>query len=357
MYKILIVDDREVFRRKLKRMPYWLDSHEKFQICYEASDGVEALELLRKEKIDLVLTDIRMPLIDGITLLKRIKEENLCPCVILLSEYAEFSYAKEGILNGAFDYIVKPIDNMKITDSFDRAYNYINTIQETTKIDVRFIDVLGEYILNGNDENALAYARYIDDECKTLSKKIENKIVWINDLLKKLQGAIFNKRPYLRKYIISKELFHVNLSEIPLDLKEDSIFLFLLKKILEHLKPFIIQTKNRMVQEICEMVLERPEEKHNLNRIAERYFVNQKYLGSVFKQEIKVSFSQYLSALKIHRAEVLLVDQNLKVYEVAEQLGYEDVDYFSRIFKNAVGKTPSNYRECWSQKQEAYRKK
>ena len=344
MYNILVVDDREVFRRKLKRMPYWEKCNGKFRISGEASNGLEALELLRKQKIDLVLTDIRMPMVDGISLLKQIKQENLCRCVILLSEYAEFSYAKEGILNGAFDYIVKPIDNTKVEDSFERAYTFLSSISETAPSSVRYIDALAEYILSGNLDDTMVYARHVDDELEKDTQSREARAICMNDLLKKLEESLLSIKPYLKKYFMMKDLFHIDLHERT---NETEVFTFAewISRIFKELKPFIPKTDNRMVREMCELALEQPEEKHSLAGLANTYFVNQKYLGSLFKQEMKVSFSQYLTFLKMRRAKILLLDKCLKIYEIAEVLCYEDVEYFSRIFKNTTGWSPSSYRE------------
>ena len=344
MYNILVVDDREVFRRKLKRMPYWEECDGKFRISGEASNGLEALELLRKQKIDLVLTDIRMPMVDGISLLKQIKQEKLCSCVILLSEYAEFSYAREGILNGAFDYIVKPIDNAKVEDSFERAYTFLCSISETVPSSVHYIDALAEYILSGNLDDTMVYARYLDDELEKDTQSREARAICMNDLLKKLEESLLSIKPYLKKYFMMKDLFHIDLQEGRYE-TEAFTFAEWICRIFKELKPFIPKTGNRMIREMCELALEQPEEKHSLACLANTYFVNQKYLGSLFKQEMKVSFSQYLTFLKMRRAEILLSDKCLKIYEIAEGLGYEDVEYFSRIFKNTTGHSPSSYRE------------
>ena len=74
MYKVLLADDIEPFRRKIKRFPCWKAKGHAFEIVYEASNGLEALEMLKKHAVDVLLTDIRMPLINGIDLLKEVKK-------------------------------------------------------------------------------------------------------------------------------------------------------------------------------------------------------------------------------------------------------------------------------------------
>ena len=110
MYKMLLVDDRKIFLRTVRRMPFFRDHEEEIRIEWETCRADSALEILRKEHVDIVMTDIRMPMMSGIDLLKAIRRENLCSCTILMSEYTDFAYAREGILHGAFDYIVKPLE-------------------------------------------------------------------------------------------------------------------------------------------------------------------------------------------------------------------------------------------------------
>ena len=146
MYQILIVDDKEIFRRKMKRLPYF-KNNDVFTIQYEAQNGLEALEIIKKEKVDVVITDIRMPIIDGLELLKEIKDEQLCKCVILLSEYSDFEYAKKGLVYGAFDYIVKPVDDGKVSAVLERAQNFLEAEYSNQFYSFREIELIEEHLL------------------------------------------------------------------------------------------------------------------------------------------------------------------------------------------------------------------
>lgn len=124
MLQIMIVDDVNIARRELRRLKLWGEKTG-FVISEEASNGYEALEKLRKSNIDLVITDIRMPKVDGIELLKGIVQEKLCPCVVILSDHSEFMYARQGLVLGAFDYILKPVDEEELDKLLQRARDFI----------------------------------------------------------------------------------------------------------------------------------------------------------------------------------------------------------------------------------------
>jgi two-component system response regulator YesN len=202
MYNVLIIDDKEVFRRKIKRMNYFQMNQDKFRIQYEAQNGVEALEIIKNNKVDVIVTDIRMPLVDGIELLKIINTEKLCKCVILLSEYASFDYAKEGILNGAFDYVLKPIDDNKIKETFQRAYNHLTTVNGNIKIELKYINILVDSILNDEENLSLHYANYIAKKIINSSSSYDERLVQMNDILANL-GEICEKKTYIFETICS----------------------------------------------------------------------------------------------------------------------------------------------------------
>jgi len=88
LFKVLIVDDMEVFRRTLKRLKLWGDATG-FVIISDSVDGQDALMKLEADSYDLIITDIRMPKMDGIELLRAVSEKKLCPVSVLLSDFAE----------------------------------------------------------------------------------------------------------------------------------------------------------------------------------------------------------------------------------------------------------------------------
>jgi two-component system response regulator YesN len=106
MIKLMIVDDEERARNGICSLISW-EQHN-IEIVAEARDGLEALELLETNPIDIVLTDIRMPEMDGLTLIEHIKQSFPAAKVVIMSGYDDFHYAKKAISLGASDYLLKP---------------------------------------------------------------------------------------------------------------------------------------------------------------------------------------------------------------------------------------------------------
>lgn len=107
MLKIFLAEDEVIVRETIKRMIPWENLG--FELVGEAADGEMALPLLLRQKPDLLITDIKMPFMDGLTLAKVAKKEIPGLKVVILSGYDDFSYAKQAINIGVEDYLLKPI--------------------------------------------------------------------------------------------------------------------------------------------------------------------------------------------------------------------------------------------------------
>ena len=107
MLKTFLAEDEIVVRENIKKMVPW--EQYGFELVGEASDGEMALPLIKKLKPDLLITDIKMPFMDGLTLCKVVKKELPDIKIVILSGYDDFNYAKEAIGIGVEDYLLKPI--------------------------------------------------------------------------------------------------------------------------------------------------------------------------------------------------------------------------------------------------------
>lgn len=114
MYTLLIVEDEKMIRQGIKAIA--MRSGVPFARILECRNGEEGLTALLEEPVDLMITDIRMPKMDGITLVERAKAEGRLPLTIVLSGYDDFSYAVALLRAGVQDYILKPVDRQKLTE-------------------------------------------------------------------------------------------------------------------------------------------------------------------------------------------------------------------------------------------------
>lgn len=108
MFKVLLVDDEAWILAGLQAMIDW--KREGFEICATASNGIEALEFIEKNKPDLILADIRMPGCDGITMLENLRRMRSESLFAIVSGYAEFEYAQKCLQYGAQGYLLKPVE-------------------------------------------------------------------------------------------------------------------------------------------------------------------------------------------------------------------------------------------------------
>ncbi|MBD2870828.1 response regulator transcription factor [Paenibacillus arenilitoris] len=116
MYRVLLVDDEEFVRQGLKELIDWPACG--FEVMDEAGNGEDALEIIRREKPELVITDIRMPVLDGLGLIRKVvQEERLSTCFIVVSGYNEFTYAQQAVKFGVCDFLLKPIDEAALQEA------------------------------------------------------------------------------------------------------------------------------------------------------------------------------------------------------------------------------------------------
>lgn len=121
MHTVLIVDDEMFVRKGLIEMIDWESSG--FEVIGEADNGEDALDSIREKRPDLVITDIRMPALDGIGLIQAAAEQKLETEFIMISGYNDFRYAQQAMRFGAQDYVLKPIDQDDIVNALAKLHD------------------------------------------------------------------------------------------------------------------------------------------------------------------------------------------------------------------------------------------
>ena len=242
MLKVLIVEDEEMIRKGIVLTVDWaaLDC----VVVGEATNGVQGLEAARRLEPSLIITDLKMPQMDGIEMLTALRAEGCTAYVIILTAYDNFAYAQSALRLGAVDYLLKPFHDGDLENAVTRIQQRRRPAAEATPIGSARKGDKSKYVLEAMD--------------------------------------------YISK--------HYNEPDI------------------------------------------------SVGTVAQSLNISEGYLSHTFKKETDYTLLNYLTRYRIHKAMELLKDCRVKVYEVAEQVGYRDIAYFSATFKKYAGISPSEYQ-------------
>jgi two-component system response regulator YesN len=156
MYNVLIVDDEPWVAYGLTHLIDWESLG--FHIIGEAHDGLTALAIIKDKRPQLIISDIRMPGLDGLELLEQIKINELDAKVILVSGYAEFEYAQKALRLGAYDYLLKQVDRQKLTETIMRLKLDLEQQEQSAKEFDVMLDDLFEWL---EPDNTLTVGNFL----------------------------------------------------------------------------------------------------------------------------------------------------------------------------------------------------
>jgi len=360
LYKVLIADDQKILRYDLKRMEIWNETKD-FVIAGEAENGKDALELLRSSSFDLLITDIKMPVIDGMELLKTVYEEKLCPCVVLLSDYTEFAYAREGLLHGAFDYLGKPVDNQVITELLARAKVFLDQRKrEQEKIKqwedladkafypADYVDKIAALLIKAQDEALMATDNMLEAVGAVVDYDLKKAVLILENASGQIISKVLEFHPWIKLYIDIEKLKRPRYSQYQ---SWDDLSKHIHKefgKFLDFLRKFVIwKDVDTFIKSACIEVLNNIDNDISLKTISENLFISKAYLSERFKKITGISLSDYINMVRMERAKYLLIATSMKTYEIADSLGYKDHEYFSKVFKKNAGLSPTAFRKVY----------
>ncbi|MFV0504557.1 MAG: helix-turn-helix domain-containing protein [Lachnospirales bacterium] len=345
--KILIVDDEILVRKGILMSIDW----EKLGITdvFEASNGVEAFDIVVKERPNLVLTDIKMPKMNGITLIKKINEKYPSIIIIVLSCINDSDYIREALkYNRAIDYIPKlSISTNEIYETIEKVLKAI----EINKLRKEYLPILANEdiralkmkIIQRNEDEIKKSIVCIFTKAKAYYKDTKDfkEIQYIQgifmDLIREAGGDINkinidgeNFYNYFETEFV-EEMEYKILRFVPIYL--ELIFNLEREGLSKEIKKAIIFIRNNYNKDI------------RLQVVAKEIGLNETYLSRVFKEKIGVNFTEYLNKVRLEAAVDLLSTTNLTVFQVAQEVGYNSESYFSRIFKQYYGLSPKAYRK------------
>ncbi|GAA0100952.1 response regulator transcription factor [Paraclostridium bifermentans] len=249
MLDIIVVEDEAPIRDWIA---YTISNiSNEFNVLASASNGKEAYELALNLKPKVIISDIKMPIMGGIELTKKIKEVFPDIYVILLTNYAEFSYAKEAISCGVYEYLVKSdIRPKELKEILDKVNESVKELEKN-----RVSRLQKESILSESK----------DGYSKTIKKSID--------------------------YIHKNYKQHISLQDI-----------------------------------------------------SNYVFLSHEYFSRLFKEEVGENFSSYLTNYRMKKAESLIKNTDMKISQIAIEVGYTNASYFSRSYKKFKGISPEDDR-------------
>jgi two-component system response regulator YesN len=352
----MIVDDMEVIRRDVKQLNVW-GRTSGFIITEEAEDGVDALRKLEGSPVDLVITDIRMPNMGGIELLRNISEKKLCSFTVLLSDYTQYDYARQGFLYGAFDYLEKPVEEEELSKLLARIRQKLNErLQEEQKLkalqgfakDVILTAADTEQVIlliKGGDPNAVAFtSNLIDTIGMSFQYDRVKTLLVLKNSIHEIIDEILQAHNWIELFLDVESLKPGDYTNCKDQIELKTLVLEELEKLITIVRRFLGCHSNSIVRQACEYVLKHIDEQVSVRILSEKLFISKSYLSEVFKQELGMTLLEYIHIVKMERAKRLLQGGNLKNYEIAEILGFKDHEYFSRLFKKYVGALPKDFR-------------
>ena len=250
MYKVVVVEDEKRVRQGIVMGTDW--SGINCIVMGEASNGEEGVEIIRKCKPDIVITDIRMPRMMGIEMIEKVHEEGLEPCVIFLSAYDDFAYAQQAVKLGAADYLLKPFSDGELENAV------LKIAEKNRREEEKREQPNGELKLDRGDKS-----KYIMDAIAYVDVNYANPSISVRD-------------------------------------------------------------------------------------VADSLGISEGHLSFLFRKETDSTLMAYVTKCRMRAAMNLLKSYRHKVYEVAQQVGYRDITYFSKTFKKYVGVSPSEYQNRYS---------
>lgn len=397
MWKLLIADDEPKIRRGIENILNWNEFN--IDIVGEAEDGELALEAIQEKKPDIILLDINMPFLNGLNLLQRLKEINNKSIVIIISGYDDFSYAQKALKFNVFDYILKPVNKKNMEDIITKATYKLNEIEKENKylqwinkqvtenIDVLKKTFFSEWLNNKlSDDEILREMEFFNIDFGNnigvmvikLVDKLNIEIIdkkWNTELL---EFAIANLLNDKFKESNVKFIFTDDKKNIILVSKIDDMFEWItlgnqleveISKYLKcnviieqanlssgilKIKDVYLNIRNSINEKkkfstIALLAIKYIEENYysndlNINDVSDKLEVTSSYLSKLLKKETGSSFIEYLTNMRIKKAMYIMEDPIIKIYDVAELVGYSNQHYFCRAFKKVVGFSPTEYK-------------
>lgn len=329
-FTAILVDDEIWALRGLKGIADWESLG--YEIIGTYTDSVEAFEHVSSEKPDVLFTDIRMPDIDGMSLIEKVKEVSPETSFVIVSAYRDFEIAKKALKNDVSDYLIKPLDKEEVKNTLSILYENLCT-RKKSSASLKDFDISDLSVLSAPQVERLLNP--------LLSK---NARIIISSERLSFPGEIYIKGfPFA--YIAEGDSFvkegkRLGLSTADITLESISAKISEAKK--SYLGGFLF-SDNEQTAKIQEYLFDNLEKKMSMDDLAASMFLSKPYIFELFRANCDDSAMSFLKNIRLNVAADLLKKPGSTVNSVAEAVGFEDPGYFIKNFKAKFGCTPEQY--------------
>lgn len=356
--KVVIVDDEPWTRKVILELGEWRPLN--LEVVGEAADGEAGLELIHKLLPDIVITDVKMPRINGIELLQKLRSGNYNIPVIFVSGYDDYTYVRNALKLGATDYLLKPIKAQELNKQLHQCVKSLEG-QEISKPAIS-----AGFFANGWEDVYNSIKKQLEIAVKV---KSSNMVSYQFEKLETIICEHEGEKPsinmmigvyYSMLYPLQVHIESIGLSKNTAFGESEPIFVFshgnTIKEMLDYLKELYInainaieehqQNRERLnIDDVCKYVQQNFTRGITLEETADAFHVSKEYLSKAFKLIKKEGFTEYITSLRMQRAHNLITQYNVQIKEVCEMVGYVDLAHFYKVFKKHFGETPGEIRD------------
>lgn len=390
MYSILIIDDEPIVKIALRSILPW-EEHG-FSICGTASNGLEAIPLIKKHHPDVIITDLKMPEMDGLELIRTLKENEYPGEILVLSNYEDFDSVRSALLLGAADYLLKikiqpdtllaclnktteklqkkagkipsteviaPSRTDLLLSFFQGSSSLTSFIQEHKETDLTFME----------DTCAICYVtfeKYLSNDAFSISEKLLCDMI-LDAVQGILQPHILTLNEFSALVIFSQKELAISQVKVEQLIKKlynrftmyqsfapDMPYQENIKNYEEARRVYQSFTSNEGhykddVAKTLKYLEDNYMHRLTLASISANVNLSSSYLCRVFRSEVGTSITSYLNNLRIRKAATLIKESKFSLKEISVMVGIDDQLYFSRLFKKCMGISPSEYGKRFHQ--------
>lgn len=351
MWKVMIVDDEQTARLGLERIIS--ETMPELIVTTKAENGMDALEKIEKRQPDIVISDISMPVMDGIELSRQVRKQYPQIVMIMLTAYDNFSYVQQCLTNQVFDYVLKPIEEDAFLKVMEKAVSeaahrkqrlvhsklYSLYTQGGMSLIYGIVTTqrFAHAVSKGDTPQIREHVNQIFSSLDKRSMDHQTLMLAIQEIygttVNMLESRVFAVDPSLRELNID-----ASMSEEAIQEKFLSNILAISQNNIQE------RARSQRVRLIKRYIIDHFEEDISLQHLADEFNMNPNYLSEIFKEETGQNFRSFLVEIRIERAIELMKDRRYQIQQIAEMVGYPDCTYFNKAFKRVTGIAPGEFR-------------